>query len=204
MPRKPRLPAVIRDEQKKQRIEMAALAAYQMEQGTYAYPSGVRRGNKNEDGIHGWNKAELQRVFGHQHATHPEQLFDDPHFMRMVEYHRWRGADPMFRKKIQNQIWTEVADEISIQIFERVKFHPDSLSYDQKLKTMKLIIDAGVRLGSKKSREHTNELLSGMKPDERKVLIEEQKQNAEKALTDLNAMAAALEGADYVEGELED
>lgn len=204
MPRKPKLPATIRSEQKKQRIEAAALAAWQMEQGIYNYPPGTHRGRLKEDGTREWNKLELLRVFGHKHDGHADILFEDPHFKRMVEYHRWRSSDPMFRKKVQNQIWAEIADELSLQIYEQVRFHPDSLSYDQKLKTMKLIIDAGVRLGSKEAKRRQDELLSGMKPEERKALIEEQKKNAQRALTDLASMEAALEGADYIEGSADE
>ena len=204
MPRKPRLPAVVRDEQKKQRIEAAALAAYRMEQGTYAFPPGTIRGHKQPDGSHAWNKMELLRVFGHKHDGHGDILFDDPHFMRMVEYHRWRGSDPMFRKKVKNQIWAEVADELSLQIYEQVKFHPDALSYDQKLKTMKLIIDAGVKFASKESRNRQQELLAGMDEKDRAKLINEQIREAERKAENLRATKAALEGADYVEGELAD
>lgn len=202
MPPKAKLPAIVREEQRKQRIEAAALAAYRMEQGTYAFPEGTHRGRLKPDGTRDWNKVELLRVFGHKHDGHAEALFGDPHFHRMVEYHRWRGSDPMFRKKVKNQIWAEIADELSLQIYEQVRFHPDALSYEQKLKTMKLIIDAGVRLGSKEAKNRQDELLSGMKPEERKALIEEQKKNAERALTDLASMEAALEGAEYIEGEL--
>ena len=95
-------------------------------------------------------------------------------------------------------------DELSLQIYEQGRFHPDSLSYDQKLKTMKLIIDAGVRLGTKEAKRRQDELLSGMKPEERKALIEEQKKNAQRALTDLASMEAALEGADYIEGSADE
>jgi len=199
-----KLPAVVREEQKKQRIEAAALAAYQMEQGTYHYPAGTHRGHIKPDGSREWNKMELLRVFGHKHDGHADILFDDPHFMRMVEYHRWRGSDPMFRKKIKNQIWAEVADELSLQIYEQVKFHPDALTYEQKLKTMKLIIDAGVKFASKQSKNRQQELLAGMDEKDRAKLIEEQIREAERKADNLRATKAALEGADYVEGEAEE
>ncbi len=202
MPRT-KLPAVVREEQKKQRLEAAALAAYQMEMGTYHFPEGTHRGVKLEDGSRGWNKAEILRVYGHHHSGHPDIVFEDPHFKRMVEYHRWRGSDPMFRKKIQNQVWKEIADEVSLQIYEKVKFSPDSLSYDQKLKTIKLIIDAGVKLGSEKTKDHSTELLEGMNPEERKALLEEQVKHQQLALANLKSLASAYEAGEVIDGEAE-
>ncbi len=203
MPRKPKLPATIREEQRLQRLERIALAAWEMENDLYNFPPGTCPGKKLEDGKRAWNKSELLRLYGHKTDGHWE-IFQDPHFIRMVEYHRWRSSDPMFRKKVQNQIWAEIADELSLQVYEKVKFHPDQLTYNDKLKTLKLILDAGVKLRSQDAKNRSNELLAGMDPDERKALVEEQVKHAERALADLKSMNAALDAADYIEGEADE
>ena len=204
MPRKPRLPATVKEEQRKQCIEQAAIAAYRMEQGKYAYPPGVPRGHKKPDGTHEWNKSELLRVFGHKHPTHPEALFDDPHFWRMVEYQRWRGSDPMFRMKVQNQVWHEIGSEVSMSIYERVKFRREAMSLSDEIKIMRLIVDAGIRLGSKDAKNRSNELLAGMNDEDRARLLKEQEHNAEQTLLATRRLRLANEGANEVEGELDE
>jgi len=186
-------PAVQRQEQKLQRLEDVAFAAYQMERGEYPYPKGVPRGHKKPDGTHDWNKKELMRLYGWGNSQKYASVLEDPHFLRMLEYHRWRGSDPTFRKKVQNTIWREIGEELSLQVYEQVKFHPDKLSYDQKLKTIKLIVDAGIRLASEKTKNKADELLDGLKPHERALLMDEQRKALERQLRDLDSLEQAVE-----------
>ncbi len=187
-------PSVVRKEQRLQRIEAVAYAAYQMETGTYPYGPGMRRGHKKPDGTHDWNKQELLRIYG-THCKDFAPIANDPHFQRMLEYHRWRGSDPTFRKKVQNAIWREIGEELSLQIYEKVKFHPDSLSYDQKLKTIKLIVDAGIKLASPKVKDKTDELLGALDEREREALMAEQRRELERQLRELDSRDQAIEVA---------
>ena len=186
-------PAAQRQEQKLQKLEDVAFAAYQMERGEYPYPKGVPRGHKKPDGTHDWNKKELMRLYGWGNSQKYASVLEDPHFLRMLEYHRWRGSDPTFRKKVQNTIWREIGEELSLQVYEQVKFHPDKLSYDQKLKTIKLIVDAGIRLASEKTKNKADELLDGLKPHERALLMDEQRKALERQLRDLDSLEQAVE-----------
>lgn len=197
---KAKTPATQRREQRLQRIEDVAFAAYQMETGNYPYPKGIPRGHKKPDGTHDWNKQELLRLFGWEHSNDAGPLINDPHFQRMLEYHRWRGSDPMFRKKVQNTIWREIGEELSMQIYEQVKFHPDKLSYDQKLKTIKLIVDAGVKLASEKTKNKADELLGALDERERAALMDEQRAALERQLRDLDSLGKAVD----VEAEEDD
>ena len=186
-------PAVQRREQRLQKLENVAYAAYQMERGEYPYPKGVRRGLKKPDGTHDWNKHELMRVFGWEHSGNQDAVLKDEHFLRTLEYHRWRGSDPMFRKKVQNTIWREIGKELSLQVYEQVKFHPDQLSYDQKLKTIKLIVDAGVKLASEKTKNKAEELLGTLDERERAVLMDEHRKSLQRQLRDLDSLEAAVD-----------
>lgn len=195
MPGKSKTPAALKREKRLQKLEDVAFAAYQMERGEYPYPPGARRGNRNPDGSHGWNKQELMRIYGWPNSQNFDAVLKDPHFLRTLEYHRWRGSDPMFRKKVQNTIWREIGEELSMQIYEQVRFHPDSLTYEQKLKTIRLIVDAGVKLASPKVRDKTEELLGTLSEDERNLLIEEQRRELERQLKELESKELAIEGA---------
>ena len=186
-------PAAQRQEQKLQKLEDVAFAAYQMERGEYPYPKGVPRGHKKPDGTRDWNKKELMRLYGWEDSQNYASVLENPHFLRMLEYHRWRGSDPTFRKKVQNTIWREIGEELSLQVYEQVKFHPDKLSYDQKLKTIKLIVDAGIRLASEKTKNKADELLDGLKPHERALLMDEQRKALERQLRDLDSLEQAVE-----------
>jgi hypothetical protein len=200
--RKPRTPAVLREEQRKQRLEAAALAAYQMEQGTYHYPEGAYRGRKKPDGTRDWNKQEILRVYGHKHYGHPDIVFEDEHFKRSLEYQRWRGSDPLFRKKVQGRIWAEIADELSLRIYEQVKFRPLELSYEQVLKTMKLILDAGLKFSSEKSKDIAGELLGDIDPKAREALLEEQEKEYKRKADQTRSLRRAYQAGDVIEGEL--
>jgi hypothetical protein len=184
----------VKKEQKLQRLEDVAYAAYQMETGKYPYPKGVPRGHKKPDGTHDWNKQELLRLFGWEHSSNCEAVLEDPHFKRMLEYHRWRGEDPTFRKKVENTIWREIGEELSMQIYEKVRFHPDTLSYDQKLKTIKLIVDAGIKLNSPKVKDKTDELLGALDDREREALLAEQRKDLQRQLIELDSKERAIEG----------
>lgn len=194
MATKTKTPAAIKKEQRLQKLEDVAYAAFQMETGAYNYPKGVPRGHKKPDGTHDWNKQELMRVYGWPNSQNFAAILDDPHFRRMLEYHRWRSSDPTFRKKVQNSIWREIGEELSLQVYEKVKFHPDTLSYDQKLKTIKLIVDAGIKLASPKVKDKTDELLGALDDDERAALLEEQRKDLQRQLVELNSKELAIEG----------
>ena len=194
MARSQKTPATVKREQRLQRLENCAYAAYQMETGKYPYPPGTPRGHKKPDGTPDWNKTELLRIFGWEHGQDTAAVVEDPHFLRMLEYHRWRGSDPTFRKKVQNTIWREIGEELSMQIYEKVKFHPESLTYDQRLKTIKLIIDAGIRLALPKVKDKTDELLGTLDNREREALITEHRQDLQRQLVELNSKALAVEG----------
>ena len=186
-------PAVQRKEQRLQKLEDLAFAAYQMETGSYPYPKGTPRGHKKPDGTHDWNKKELMRLFGWEGSQNYDALLKDEHFLRTLEYHRWRGSDPTFRKKVQNTVWREIGEELSLQIYEQVKFHPDKLSYDQKLKTIKLIVDAGIKLASPKVRDKTDELLGALDEREREALLDEHRESLQRQLRDLDSLEKAVD-----------
>jgi len=194
MARPTKTPAVVKKEQRLQRLEDVAYAAFQMETGQYPYAKGVPRGYKKPDGTRDWNRQELMRVYGWPNSQNYAGVLEDPHFKRMLEYHRWRASDPTFRKKVQNTIWREIGEELSMQIYEKVRFHPDQLSYDQKLKTIKLIVDAGIRLASPKVKDKTDELLGALDDREREALLAEQRSDLERQLSELASKAQAIEG----------
>jgi hypothetical protein len=185
----------VKKEQRLARLEDCAYAAWQMETGNYPYAKGVPRGRKKPDGTHDWNQKELLRVFGWEGAKDPTPIITDPHFLRMLEFHRWRNSDPTFRKKVQNTIWREIGEELSLQIYEQVKFHPDQLNYEQKLKTIKLIVDAGIKLASPKTKDKADELLGALDERERKLLMDEQRKALERQLADLGSMEQAIDVA---------
>jgi hypothetical protein len=187
-------PAVVLKEQRLAKLEAVAYAAWQMEQDSYPYPKGANRGHLKPDGGHEWNKQELMRLFGWPKSQNYAAVLDDPHFVKMLEYCRWRGSDPTFRKKVQNTIWREIGEEVSLQVYEMVKFHPEKLSYDQKLKTIKLIVDAGIRLASPKVKDKTDELLGALDERERDALIAEQRKELQRQLVELGSLEQALEG----------
>jgi hypothetical protein len=202
MPRPSKTPAVLKREQRAQRLEDVAFAAYQMERGEYPYAKGVPRGHKKPDGTRDWNRQELMRVYGWPNSQNYAAVLEDPHFLRTLEYHRWRGSDPMFRKKVQNTIWREIGEELSMQVYEQVKFHPDKLSYDQKLKTIKLIVDAGVKLASEKTKNKADELLGALDERERQALVDEHRKSLERQLRDLDSLEQAVEVEVEVERKL--
>jgi len=192
---KTKTPAVLKEQQRQQRLEDCAYAAYQMENGDYPYPKGIPRGHKKPDGTHDWNRQELMRLFGWPHSQKYASVIEDPHFKKTLEYHRWRGSDPTFKKKIEDHVMELTVKELFLQVYEQVTFHPDTVSYDQKLKTIKTYIDCGLRLNDRAMQDRTEELLSTLDERERAVLVAEQRKELERQLDGLQSLGLAVEGA---------
>ena len=88
-------------EKREMGVESAAIAYVQMENGEYKYSDGARK-QKNEDGSPDINGRELMRRAGYSPGSldhFPDYLATDEHFWELVELHRIRRTDPMFRKE---------------------------------------------------------------------------------------------------------
>lgn len=194
MPPTKKTPAATRKESRLAKLEAIAYDAYLMELGQYPYPKGVPRGHKKPDGTHDWNKQELMRRFGWENSGNYEPVLEDPHFLKALEFHRWRGTDENFRKKVHGGIWDEIGEDASWELAYRVKVHSKSMSTTELLKIMDTYIK-GKQMGPEPdTRNKTDELLGALDERERQVLLGEQKKSLERQLTDLKSLEMAFDG----------
>lgn len=167
-------------EKKKMMVEAAALAYVQMMHGDYKYPEGARRGRVQEDGQR-INKAELMRRAGYRGKSlekFDEFLADDEYFNQMIELFEIRYTDPHFSKEREGELFKEVGNEALKSIYEQLKYTPHSLTIDQHVKIVKLVLDAGVTFSKIKSEEKSKaeKLLETIKdPEKKKALMDDYK-----------------------------
>jgi hypothetical protein len=193
----------LKAEKKLQGVEAAAIAYIQMENGEYRYPEGARR-QYNEDGTPRPNERELLRRagYGPGSLTHIEYLYDQDEFWQFVELHRLRRTDPMFRRDKQNQLWAEIGNEALRNLYETVFYYPHSLSPEQHIKIVKLVLDAGISMNKigKGEESKTDKLMESIEDDEkRKKILQGYKKNLEKELEEIEALDKAHDGASVVE-----
>lgn len=192
-----------KNEKKLQGLEAAAIAYVQMENGEYRYPEGANR-LSDEDGNPQPNKRELMRRAGYGPGSLDH--FDDyvatnDRFWELVELHRLRRTDPMFRREQENQLWTALGGEALRNIYETLFYYPHSLTTEQHIKIVKLILDAGITLqklgGDKPNR--TAELLGSMEDEDRERIMKDYKQKLLKDLEEVEAIDLANKAVDRKE-----
>lgn len=188
-------------ERKKQGIEAAAIAYVQMENGEYRYAPSVPR-NFNPDGSPSPNKREVMRRAGYApgSADHfDEYLGNNERFWELVELHRLRRTDPMFRKENEDSLWSEVGNEALRNLYERVFYYPHELTVEQHVRIVKLILDAGITLQKmgKKSDSKADKLLSSIDdPEKRNKILGGYKKKLEEELKNLESLEKAHNAAD--------
>lgn len=190
-------------EKKMQGLEAAAIAYVQMENGEYRYPEGAYR-RKDEDGNPDVNKRELMRRAGYSPGSlnkFDEYMAEDERFWELVELHRLRRTDPMFRREHENQLWTALGGEALRNIYETLFYYPHTLTTEQHIKIVKLILDAGITLqklgGDKPNR--TAELLGSMEDEDRERIMKDYKQKLLKDLEEVEAIDLANKAVDRKE-----
>ena len=137
-----------KEAKKLQGREAAAIAYVQMKHGEYRYPEGAYR-LKDEDGNPDINKRELMRRAGYSPGSldhFDDYLAADDRFWELVELHELRRTDPMFRREQENQLWQALGGEALRNLYEALYYFPHSLSTEQHIKIVKLILDAGITL----------------------------------------------------------
>lgn len=175
VPRKRQTP-----EKKKMMVEAAALAYVQMMHNVYRYPDGARRGRVQEDGER-INKRELMRRAGYRGKSldkFDEFLADDEYFNQMVELFEIRYTDPHFSKEREGELFKEVGNEALKSIYEQLRYSPHSISIDQHVKIVKLVLDAGITFAKMKSEDKSKaeKLLETIKdPAKKKALMDDYK-----------------------------
>lgn len=191
---------LVKAEVKKQNLEIAAIAAVQMEYGTYKYPPNSQR-VFDENGDPTWNKSELCRLacVPSYAGAHTENVTEHPYFIEMVELHRMRRTDPMFRQKIDDPMsqWREIGKGALDNIYEQVKYSPHSVSLEQSMKIVKLVLDAGAyfdRAGGPDNR--TQDIIDTLTPEQRERVLAERKRRALAQIKSVESLEAAHRGAD--------
>lgn len=190
-------------EKKLQGLEAAAIAYVQMKHGEYRYPDGAYR-RFDEDGDPDVNKRELMRRAGYSPGSlnkFDDYMAEDDRFWELVEYHEIRRTDPMFRREQENQLWTALGGEALRNIYETLFYYPHSLTTEQHIKIVKLILDAGITLqklgGDKPNR--TAELLGSMDDDSRDRVMKGYKEKLLKDLEEVEQVEMANRAVDRKE-----
>jgi hypothetical protein len=181
-------------------LEAAAIAYVQMEFGEYRYPPEAKR-QYDADGAPTPNKREVMRRAGY--ATGSLDHFDDylaprDDFWHLVELHRLRRTDPMFRKEHESRLWQALGGEALRNLYEKLFYYPHSLTTEQHIKIVKLILDAGItlqKLGGEKPNK-TAELLSTIDEEKRSDVMKGYKEKLLKDLEELESIEKAHKGAD--------
>lgn len=192
-------------EKKLMGLEAAAIAYVQMENGEYRYPEGAYR-KFDEDGNPTINKRELMRRAGYSPGSlehFDDYVAEDPEFWDLVELHRLRRTDPMFRREQEHLLWKSLGGEALRNLYERIYYYPHSLTTEQHIKIVKLILDAGItlqKLGGEKTNK-TNELLDNLDPDAREKVMKGYEQKLRTELEEIEALKRAHSGADLKELE---
>lgn len=187
-------------EKKLQGLEAAAIAYVQMENGEYRYPEGAYR-SFNEDGTPSINKRELMRRAGYAPGSldhFDEYVSEDENFWELVELHRLRRTDPMFRREQENQLWQALGGEALRNLYEALYYFPHSLTVEQHIKIVKLILDAGItlqKLGGDKPNK-TADLLKTIDDEKREEIMKGYKEKLLKDLEEVESIEKAHKAAD--------
>lgn len=206
-PRKRGRPSGRTKEKAKLGMEAAAIAYVQMENCDYKYPEGARKQHGTHPVLYnGINKRELMRRAGY--ATGSLDNFDrylgaQDEFWELVELHRLRRTDPMFRKEQESQLWTAIGGEALRNLYERLFYAPHSMSTEQHLKIVKLILDAGItlqKLGGEKQNK-TEGLLASLDPEQRTKYMKGYEESLRAELAQVEALGKASNAADREEKE---
>lgn len=188
-------------ELKQQGIESAAIAYVQMKNGDYRYGENVRR-QWDGEGNPEINKKELMRRAGYAPGSldhFDEYLGVQDRFWELVELHEMRRTDPMFRKEQENQVWEVIGQEALRNLYERIFYAPHSLSTEQHLKILKLILDAGISMNKLGSKEQSKSkgLLDGIQDEgKRASLLKGYATSLRTELADIEALTRAHKAAD--------
>lgn len=201
MPR-PKSTTLIKREIKRQNAEIAAIAAVKMENSDYRYPKGALR-CYDEEGNETWNKNELVRLAGCPGYVngHVEKVLNDEYFIEMVELHRLRRRDPMFREKLENPtaLWEHLGKKALDNIYEKLEYSPHSLTLDENMKVVRLVLDAGVIFDSREERSKSADLLATLTPEQRERMLDGREKRAQKQLDEVKSLRLAHKGADAKE-----
>jgi len=201
MPRPKKNETLVKEEVKRQNLEIAAIAAVKMENDDYKYGKGAYR-KFDEEGNPVWNKNELCRLAGVPGYcdNHVEKVVEHPYFLEMVALHRQRRLDPMFRAKLDDPTaqWRKIGKMALDNIYEQLEYAPHSVSLGDNLKIIKLVVDAGAAFDKgAQVDQRAQDLLSQMTPEQREKIVAGRKQRAIEQLKELDQLAAAHSGADH-------
>lgn len=194
-------PTALKREKKKVSTEMAAAAYVAMENDEWVYSPGTRK-QHDADGNVIPNKAECMRRAGYRGQS--IEMFDkrlgvDDYFWEQVELYRIRRSDPLFRRDQEHFLWREVGGEALRSLYERVRYYPHSLSTEQLLKMVKVVLDAGISL-SKMGEEpdiKSDKLLESVQdPAARQKLMDDYRASLERERDRIDALDKAHKGAD--------
>jgi hypothetical protein len=191
----------VKREKKKQGTEAAAIAYVQMENNEYRYPEGARK-QHNADGTPAVNTREVMRRAGY--APGSIDHFDDylgstDEFWELVELHRLRRTDPMFRKDQESGVWAEIGSESLKYLYERVKYSPHSLSVAEHIKVLTTILDAGInfkKYGDTEPSKAASLLADIEDEDKRNKLIGDYEKNLTVELEAVERLKMAHRAAD--------
>jgi hypothetical protein len=181
-------------------LEAAANAYVLMENGEYKYGDQAHR-MFDKDGNPAPNTRELMRLAGYSRGSldkYPEYLEPQDEFWKLIELYRIRRTDPRFGKGREGELWQEVGNESLKYLYEVTKYTPHSLSVEQHIKIVKLILDAGISLQKIKGGEtgKTKELLSDLSPEQREKIMSSYENNLRKELDEVERSRKAAQGAD--------
>ena len=194
-------PTALKRERKKVGTEMAAAAYVAMEDDSWVYGPGTRK-QHDSDGNIVPNKTEVMRRAGYRGQScemFNKYLEKDDYFWEQVELYRIRRTDPLFRRDFEHHLWREVGGEALRSLYERVKYYPHSLSTEQLLKIVKVVLDAGITL-SKMVEEpdiKSDKLLESVQdPAARQKLMDDYRASLEREKDSIDALDKAHKGAD--------
>ena len=180
---------------------MAAAAYVAMEADEWVYGPGTRK-QHDKDGNIVPNKAECMRRAGYRGQSiemFEKRLGIDEYFWEMVELYRVRRTDPLFRRDFEHKLWKEVGGEALRSLYERVKYYPHSLSTEQLLKMVKVVLDAGItlsKLGEEPEIKSDKLLESISDPIARQKALDGYRDSLEREKARIDALDLAHKGAD--------
>lgn len=181
-------------------IEIAALAYVAMENDSYTYAQ------KNMKPVppNKINKKELLRLAGYSPTVgtydFEKTLGKKAEFWQLIELYRIRRADPMFRKEQQKILIGEIANKLSLELYEAIFYYPHSISFKDKLTALKTIVDLGYRVNEPKPESgRTDALLAKLKPEARQEALAGIEENLRDQLSEVSALKSAHLAADAEE-----
>lgn len=185
-----------------QGMEAAAIAYVQMENGEYRYPpGGMRQYDDDHNPIP--NKRELMRRAGYSPGSldhFDDYLGNQDNFWELVELHRLRRTDPMFRREQESQLWQALGGEALRNLYEKLFYYPHSLTTEQHIKIVKLILDAGItlqKLGGEKPNKAAD-LMKTIDEDKRAGIMKGYKEKLLKDLAEVESIEKANNAVDMM------